>query len=449
MAETDHVFYRSQRKTLPLIDHGEGIYLFDSAGNRYIDASSGALVSNIGHCIPEVIAAMTQQAKIVEYVHGTQFKHEPGIALAQRLSAMAPGDLNRVYFVSGGSEANETAVKMARAYHTARGEVQKHLVISRWNSYHGATLGALSMGGRTMSRKMYQPYLLDFPHIPPTYCYRCPYRQTPESCDFMCARELESLITRLGPEYISAFIAEPVVGAALTVVPPPPGYFRIIRKICDKYDILFIADEVMTALGRTGKNFGIDHDGVVPDIITGAKGLGAGYFPIGVVICRERIFREFQDKLGKFIHGFTYQGNPLAAAVGLSILDYMRDNDLIERVARTGCAFIEKISSLDRFDFVGDVRGIGYMAGIEFVRDKRTRQPLPLQIGFTRRIAEAAWERGLILYPSGSTGQVAGIAGDGIMIAPPLITTEDQINAIIDRLADTLESVCREVKTEM
>jgi len=448
MAQVDHVFYRSQRKKLPLIDWGEGIYLYDKDGRKYIDGSSGALISNIGHCIAPVLKAIREQAEKIEFVHGTMFKSEMAIKLAHRIIEMCPGNLDKVYLVSGGSEATETALKMARSYHLARGNEQKYIVVSRWQSYHGATIGALSMSGRTISRKIYQPYMLDFPHIPPAYCYRCPYGKEQETCGYDCAWELERTINQIGAEYISAFIAEPIAGASLTAASPPAEYFSIIRQICDKYDVLFIADEVMTSFGRTGKNFGIEHYGVTPDIIATGKGLGAGYYPVGAAICTDKVFQQFQEKLGKFVHGFTYQGNPLAAAAALSVIDFIKENNLVSSVARTGEYLMEKLSSLYRFDFVGDIRGKGFMTGLELIKDKKTKKPFPPEREVTRLVAETAWKKGLIIYPATSYAQVQGVAGDGFMVAPPFITTKEQIDEIIDVLAQTLEEVHKEVRAD-
>lgn len=444
---SDHVFYRSQRKRLPFIDRGEGIYFYDQDGKKYIDASSGALISNLGHCMAPVVEAMRKQAERIEFVHGTMFKSEPAIRLAHGLIEMCPGNLDKVYLVSGGSEANETALKMARSYHVARGHQQKHIVISRWQSYHGGTIGALSMSGRTLDRKIYQPLLLDFPHIPPAYCYRCPYAKEQETCSYECARELDRTINQIGAEYISAFIAEPVVGATLGAVPAPPEYFSIIRQICDKYDVLFIADEVMSGFGRTGKYFAIEHWGVTPDIITGGKGMGAGYFPLGCTICTDKVFQPFQEKLGNFVHGFTYQGNPLGAAVALSVMNYVKENNLVPYVARMGEYLMERLSAIYRFDFVGDIRGKGFMTGVELVRDKQTKEPFPRERGTARLVVETAWKKGLIIYPAAG-GQVQGVAGDAFMVAPPFIATKEQIDEIIDILDQTLEEAHKEIHAD-
>lgn len=449
MNRVDHVFYRSQRKKLSLIDRGEGIYLYTKDGKRYIDGTSGALISNIGHCIPSVVDAMRRQAEKIEFVHGTMFKSEPCIKLADDIIKMCPGNLDKVYLVSGGTEACETALKMARSYHVARGNKQKYLVISRWQSYHGATIGALSMSGRTLSRKIYQPYLLEFPHIPPAYCYRCPYAKELETCGYDCAWELERTINQVGQEYISAFIAEPIVGATLCAVPAPPEYFSKIRQICDRYDILFIADEIMTSFGRTGKNFGIEHWNVTPDILVGGKGLGAGYFPIGVTICTDKVFYQFQEKLGTFVHGFTYQGNPLAAAVAQSVIDFIKENDLVSYVASMEEYLMERLKVFCNFDFVGDVRGKGFMMGIELVKDKATKEPFPVEKGLTRRVVEAAWKKGLIIYPASSNGQVQGIAGDAFMVAPPFVSSKEQIDEIVNILGRVLHEVHKEVGSEL
>lgn len=448
MTEVDHIFYRSQRKKLALIKNGEGIYLYDKEGKRYIDGSSGALISNIGHCRAPVVKAMHDQAKQIEFVHGTMFKSEKAIELAGRIMDICPGNLDKVYLVSGGSEATETAMKIARSYQIAQGNGQKSVIIARWQSYHGATIGALSMSGRTMSRKLYQPYMLDFPHISPAYCYRCPYGEQAERCNYRCAWELEAAINQVGAEYVAAFIAEPIVGATLTAASPPYQYFSIIRQICDRYDVLFIADEVMTGFGRTGKNFGIEHWDVIPDILVSGKGLGAGYYPIGAAICTDKVFDSFQEILGKFVHGFTYQGNPLAAAVALSVLDYIRENELVKHVAQAGEYLMNKLSEFYRLDFVGDVRGKGFMTGIELVKNKKTKEPFPVEKKITKRVAEAAWKRGLIIYPDESNGQVQGTAGDGFMVAPPFITTKAEIDEIIEILGDSLEEVSREIRSD-
>jgi adenosylmethionine-8-amino-7-oxononanoate aminotransferase len=441
----DHVFNRAPARTLPLIQRGEGIYLIDSAGKKYIDGSSGALISNVGHATSEVIESIVDQMRKVEFVHGTHFTSESIRKLAGEITKMAAESLSRVYFVSGGSEAVETAMKMARGYHVIRGNVQKYKIVSRWQSYHGATLGALSLSGRTGSRKLYTPLLLDFPHIVPAYCYRCPLDKVYGSCQIDCARDLERVINQEGPEYIAAFIAEPVVGATLGAVPAPEGYFNMIREICDRYDVLFIADEVMTSFGRTGKNFGMDHYGVIPDLLVGAKGLGAGYFPLGMVVVKDEIFKTYRDGPGKFNHGFTYQGNPLAGAAGLSVLQFIKKHHLISHVEETGKYLMGELLHFKKYRIVGDVRGKGFMTGVEIVRDKETKVPFDVNMNVNRRVFENAFGKGLILYPPDSTGNIDGVKGNAFLVAPPLMTTREEIDGILNILDETLKEVDKEL----
>jgi len=443
--EKNYVFDRAPASKLPLIERGEGIYLFDSLGKRYIDGSSGALISNIGHAMGAVTEAIVEQMRKVEFVHGTQFTSESIKGLAKEIAQMTPGNLNHVYFVSGGSEAIETAIKMARGYHVIRGNLQKYKIISRWHSYHGATLGALSLSGRPGFRKLYAPLLLDFPHIVPAYCYRCPYNKNYGGCQIDCARDLERIIKFEGPEYIAAFIAEPIVGATIGAVPAPEGYFKIIREICDRYDILFIADEVMTSFGRTGKNFGMDHWQIVPDLLVGSKGLGAGYFPIGIVVAKEEVYNTYKDGPGKFNHGFTYQGNPLAGTVGLSVLNFIKKNNLILHVEETEKYLIEGLSHLKSYRIVGDVRGKGFMTAFELVRDKETKVPFDPNLNVNSKIINKAFAKGLILYPPGNTGNADGISGNAVLVAPPLITSREQINEILNILDETIKEVDKEL----
>jgi adenosylmethionine-8-amino-7-oxononanoate aminotransferase len=443
--EKNWVFDREPARKLPLIERGEGIYLFDSLGKRYIDGSSGALISNIGHAMGVMTEPIIEQMKKIEFVHGTQFTSEPIKGLAKKIAEMTPGSLNNVYFVSGGSEAVETAIKMARGYHVIRGNVQKYKIISRWHSYHGATLGALSLSGRPALRKVYAPMLFDFPHIVPAYCYRCPYNKSYGNCQIDCAMDLERIIKLEGPEYIAAFIAEPLVGATIGAVPAPDGYFEIIREICDKYDILFIADEVMTSFGRTGKIFGMDHWEVIPDLLVGSKGLGAGYFPIGIVVAKEEVYNTYKSGPGKFNHGFTYQGNPLAGTVGLTVIEFIEKNNLIHHVEETGKFLIEGLSQLRNYRMVGDVRGKGFMTAFELVRDKETKEPFDPSLDVNSKIIKKAFSKGLILYPPGNTGNADGVSGNAVLVAPPLITSGEQINEILNILDDTIKELDKEL----
>lgn len=436
--EEPYVFKRFAGKPV-MIEKGEGIYLYDEEGNRYIDGSSGPLCVNIGHGIESITEAMIEQARKIAFIHGLRgYTCESTLKLAERVAKMAPGSLKKVFFVSGGSEATESAIKMARQYHVNRGNPTKYKVIARWMSYHGNTLGALSASGHIGRRRPYAPLLLDLPHIPPAYCYRCWYGKEYPNCDMECAWELERAIRVEGEEHVSAFIAEPVVGAALGAVPAPEGYFEVIREICDKYDVLFIADEVMTGFGRTGKNFGIEHWGAVPDIMACAKGMSGGYTPLGAAIAKEEIYKAF-TKTG-FEHGFTYGGNPLSCAIGVEVLDYIVQNNLVHRVEVMGERLMEKLNGLYKHPTVGDVHGKGLLTGIEFVKNQETKEPFEPGIAYKERVLRKASESGLSLYPGGCWGQ-----GEGVMVGPPFIVTGQQVDEIVEILDRSLDEVERDV----
>jgi adenosylmethionine-8-amino-7-oxononanoate aminotransferase len=439
----DHVFYRNSRKMYPTVERGEGIYIYDKSGKRYIDGSGGAAVVGIGHGVKEITQAMLRQAERISFSHSSQFTSQASIDLSERLIRFAPSGLNRVYFLSGGSEAVETSVKLARQYQVERGKPEKYKVISRWTSYHGNTLGALALSGHSGRRKTYMPLLQHTPHIQPAYCYRCPFGLQPEACSLECAADLEKTILYEGPDSVSAFIAEPIVGATAAALVPREGYFQKIREICNRYDLLFIADEVMTGMGRTGKNFGIDHWNVVPDMIVVAKGMSSGYTPIAGVIVKEEIHRAVQEGSGAFIHGHTYSQNPLSAAIALATIDYLLKHDLIAQSARRGDYLLHALRFLYRHDFVGDIRGKGLFAGIEFVKDKKTKEPFDPKLKLNSRIANRAFEKGLIAYPGG--GGADGIRGDHILLAPPFVITEEQIQELVSILDQTFSEISQEL----
>jgi len=335
---------------------------------------------------------------------------------------------------------------LARSYHVNEGNVQKHKIISRWQSYHGATLGALSCGGRSGDRYLYIPLLLNFPHIVPCYCYRCAFKKDPKNCNIECAWDLERVILQENPDHISAFIAEPIVGATLGAVPAHDRYFSIIREICDKYNVLFVADEVMTSLGRTGKWFGIDHYGVVPDMIVGSKGVAAGYYPAGFVIVREGIFQSFKKGPGKFIHGYTYQGNPLCGAVCLKVLNIIKEEGLVQHVHELGIYLMTRLEELKgKHSIIGDCRGKGLMTGVEFVKDKKTKEPFDESINLNRRLVDEAFSRGLIIYPGASGGMINGKGGNAIMVAPPFIITKEQLDELLSILDETITTVEKQI----
>jgi adenosylmethionine-8-amino-7-oxononanoate aminotransferase len=435
------VIYRDLKRAYPTIVRGEGIYLYDADGQRYIDGSGGSsAVTSIGHGVREVADALADQARKVAFVPMHLFSHEPVRELADLVVQFSPPGLTKVWFVSGGSEATENAVKLARQYQLERGLPSKHLVISRWQGYHGATLGSLGWGGHTHRRRRYVPMLPDSPHIPPMYCYRCHFKLTYPACEVACADYLERTIRLLGEENVAAFIAEPVVGATLGAVPPVPEYFPKIREICDRYNVLFIADEVMTGFGRTGANFAVDHWGVVPDLIATAKGISGGYFPLGCVICKGTIIEQFERNNSNFVGGHTYVGNPLGAAVGRVVLRYILEHGLVRNAREAGALLLERLQKIQaRHPMVGDVRGLGLMVGLEFVKDRASRSPFPPELEVGKQVTLEALARGLITYPG--TGTLDGVLGDHLKLTPPLIITPAQVEELTDILEAAIAAV--------
>lgn len=424
----DQVFYRDWKKTYPVVDRGEGIYLYDKPGKKYIDASGGPFVVNIGHGVPEVIAAMEEQARRVCFPYVGHFASEVQLELADEVIRFAPPGMSRVYFVSGGSEAIEVALKIARQYHLERGEPSRTKIIGRWQGYHGATMGALSMGGHTHYRKDYLPYMLNFPHIHAPYCYRCRFHREYPSCGIVCAHELEKAIINEGKESIAAFISEPVTGSSLGAMAPVPEYFSIIRQICDRYGILLIIDEVITGFGRTGKNFGIEHWGVVPDLVVTGKGISSGYTPLGATIVHEKVYEVFtRSRRSTFFLGYTYSGNPLSCAAGLAVLRYIKKNSLVNRAAQLGTFMFQQFETLKKIPIVGDIRGKGLLLGIELVQDAK-KTPFPRSRKIAESIVHQAFDRGLILLPG--HGLQDGVVGDLLMLAPPFIIKEEEIQQI-------------------
>ncbi|MCS7233669.1 MAG: aspartate aminotransferase family protein [Synergistetes bacterium] len=438
--KNDFVFYRDFKHYHPIVERGEGIYIYDKNGKKYIDACSGALVSNLGHGIKEIAEAIYEQAQKIAFAHLSMLVSEPAIELALLLKDLAPGDLNYTWFVSGGSEAVESAIKLARQYFLERDSEKssKYKIIGRWNSFHGNTLGALAIGGHISRRKPYIPMFMEFPHINPHYCYRCPFKLEYPSCDLRCAFELEDVVKREGAQYIAAFIAEPVVGATVGALVPPPEYWPIVREICDKYDILLIADEVMTGLGRTGENFAVNHWKVIPDMIVLGKGMSAGYSPLAGVIVSEKITETIKKGSGRFIHGHTYGGNPLSCATGVAVLKYILKHNLIENVKNMG-AYLETLLRKDlcEIPIIGDIRGIGLMWGIEIVKDKNTKEPFPRSVNAISKVTNILTEMGLLVYPG--SGAADGIRGDHFMIAPPFTLKEEEAIEIVHLLREGLK----------
>ena len=439
-ANEDRVFYRDFHTHYFNVEKAKGIYVYDETGKRYIDATSGPVAASIGHGVEEIKEAMIRQAEKISYMYQMFFTSEPAVELAQKIIDLAPPGMSKVCYLSGGSEASETALKISRFYHVIRGNPSRYKVVARWQSYHGNTIGALSMSGHVERRENYIPYLIDFPHIPPAYCYRCPYKKEYPGCGVECAWELERVIKLEGKDSIAAFIAEPVSGASIGAADAPPEYFKIIRSICDTYGVLFLVDEVMTGFGRTGKNFGIDHWGVVPDIIVTGKTISCGYTPLAAVLVHEKIVDEFINSPKSFSHhGFTFAGNPLSCAIALAVQDYIQKNQLIQRVAELSPYLSEKLDKFRDIPIVGDVRGKGFLMGIELVKDRKEKTPFPREMKVAERIQKTAFEKGLIMV--GGTRMLEGSLGDHVRVAPPFIVKKEEIDEIIQIVRDSILEV--------
>ena len=430
------IFPRNFLKKYPHPTRAEGCFVYTDDGKRYMDASGGAAVVTIGHGVEEIGRAMAEQASRLAYVHSSQFQTEIAEKLARRILALAPdgmGPDGRVYFTSGGSEATETALKLARQYWLEQGENKRFRVLSRLQSYHGSTLGALSVSGNVRRREPFAPMLAEWGHIPPCYCYRCPYGLRYPECNVECADELNRTLERDGSGDVAAFIFEPVVGATLGAVAPPDGYVQRIADICRQHGILLIADEVMTGMGRTGKPFAVEHWGATPDMILVGKGIASGYAPLGAVIVSGHVAETISHGSGTFLHGFTYNAHPVATAAGNAVLDYIERENLFARVDVAGREMRAALEPLKKFSVVGDVRGLGLLWGIEFVQDKKSREPFPPDARIASRIQEDAREAGIMTYPI--QGCVDGTRGDHILLAPPFTIT----SAMIQMLAAGLE----------
>jgi len=437
------VFPRSFLKEYPRAVRAEGCFVYTADGRSFLDASGGAAVVTIGHGVKEIARAMAGQASQLAYVHSSQFQTAIAEKLAQRILALAPEGMRkggRIYFTSGGSEATETALKLARQYWIERGQEKRFRVISRLQSYHGSTLGALSVSGNVRRREPFAPMLTEWGHIPPCYCYRCPYGLRYPECNVECADELDRMLECGDSEDVAAFIFEPVVGATLGAVAPPDGYIQRISEICRRRGILLIADEVMTGMGRTGKPFAVEHWGVTPDMILVGKGIASGYAPLGAVIVAGHVAEAISQGSGSFLHGFTYNAHPVATAAGNAVLDYIERENLFERVNSAGLEMREALEPLKKYSVVGDVRGMGLLWGIEFVQDAKTRKPFPPDAGVAARIQADVLEAGIMTYPI--QGCVDGTRGDHILLAPPFTIAK----AMIQMLAAGLEKAIAELE---
>jgi hypothetical protein len=435
-----HVFHRQPRLDYPVAVGGKGIEIIDRDGRRYLDACGGAAVSCLGHNHPKVIEAIRAALDQLAYAHTAFFTSEPAEALADHLIARAPEGIGQVYFVSGGSEATEAAMKLARQYFLEIGEPARRHFIARRQSYHGNTLGALAIGGNIWRRRQFEPLLIDATHVSPCYAYRGQAAGESDAAYVQrLADELDAAIRARGSETVIGFVAEPVVGATLGAVPPVPGYFQAMRAVCDRHGVLLILDEVMCGMGRTGTLFASEQEGVRPDLVTVAKGLGAGYQPIGVTLVSSRIFEAITGGSGFFQHGHTYLGHPLACAAALAVQRIVDEEGLVARVAEQGRVF----EALLRQRFgdhprVGDIRGRGLFFGLELVQDRATKAPFDPELKVNARIKREAMALGLMCYPMGGT--IDGRSGDHVLLAPPFIVTAAELEAITDRLARAIDS---------
>lgn len=435
-----HILHRQIHASLPVAAGGKGIELFDRDGRAYIDASGGAAVSCLGHGHPDVTAALHAQADKLAYAHTSFFTNEPAETLADKLVAGAPQGISHVYFVSGGSEAVEAALKMARQFFVETGRHERRNVIARRQSYHGNTLGALAAGGNEWRRAQFRPLLIDTHHIDPCYAYR--YQEAGESeaaYGLRAAQALEDKILELGPDTVMAFVAEPVVGATAGAVPAVAGYFRRVREICDRYGVLLILDEVMCGMGRTGTLHACEQDGVAPDLMTIAKGLGGGYQPIGAVLLSRRIFDAFAEGSGFFQHGHTYMCHPMACAAALAVQEVIARDDLLANVQAMGAHLSRRLG--ERFGnhaHIGDIRGRGLFMGVELVEDRSTKAPFEPKRKLNAKIKREAMARGLLVYPAGGT--IDGVRGDHVLLAPPFIIDAAAIDAVVERLGDAIDA---------
>lgn len=446
MVERTYLIKPLLDESLPMIDYGKGIYLYDKEGKKYLDGASGAVTANIGHGVPEIIEAMQEQAKKVSFVYRSQFTSESAEKLAEKIAALTPADLNWCFFVNSGSEAVETAMKMAIQYWQEKGIQTKTKVLSRWVSYHGITLGALSLSGHTGRRARFVPLLEDFPVINPPYCYRCPYSLEAPSCGYLCAQELELAIKRIGANHIAAFIAEPVIGAAGGAIAPPEDYFKKIKKICEDHEILFIADEVMTGFGRTGSMLAMEQYGVIPDIVALGKGMGAGYAPIAAALASEKVIEPILAGTKVVMSGHTLSANPQSCAVSLAVLEYLEKNQIVSEVESKGDYLKNLLLQLkNQYSFIGDIRGKGLMLGIEFVEDVITKTPFPREAVVTQKMISLAKEKGLLVYPAGSG--IDGVNGDSIIISPPLTITKNEIDELVSLMQATFDAFTQQLKS--
>jgi len=439
-----HVFHRDPRLKYPVAVRGEGPYLYDREGKRYLDASGGAAVSCLGHSDPAVITAIQRQLEKLPFAHTSFFTNEPMEALADALIARAPKSFDKVYFVSGGSEAIEAALKLARQYFVEKGEPQRAHVIGRRQSYHGNTLGALAVGGNAWRRKQFEPLLVKTTHVSPCYSYRGRQPQETEAAyGERLALELDTTIKNLGEKSVIAFVAETVAGATIGAVPPVPGYFKRVREVCDRYGVLLILDEVMCGMGRCGTLWTFEQEGIVPDLVAVAKGLGAGYQPIGALLVSREISETIMRGSGFFQHGHTYIGHAAACAGALAVQKRLHEDGLLKQVTPMGALLERKLrDAFENHPHVGDIRGRGLFRGIEIVEDRASRKPFDPKLRMHARVKRKAMQAGLMCYPMGGT--IDGVQGDHVLLAPPFIVDETQLDELVDKLSTAIDTLQEE-----
>lgn len=442
----EHVLFpRDLERDYPLAVRGKGSWVWDEEGRKYLDGCAGANVTGIGHGVAEIAEAMAHQAKEIAYVPPQHFLSRQAVEFAERLIELAPEGYGRVMLLSGGSEAIENAIKIARQYHVLRGNGSKYRIVSRWQGFHGNTLAADAVGGHTGRRTISTPMLMPVSHIVPACCYRCAFGARYPGCGILCARDLERTVVQEGPEYISAFVCETMVGAAAAAVTPVDEYYPIIRETCDNYNMLWIADEVMTGIWRTGSFLAVEKWEVTPDIVVLAKGLSSGYAPLAAILIHDMVFRAFSESKSAYVGGHTYNAHPVTAAVGIAVLDYLKRHRLHEHVGEKGRLLGDGLKALaDKSPLIGDVRGRGLMWGLEFVKEKATGSPFDPGLRMSLRVVSRAMQKGLLIYPV--SGCADGRRGDGVLICPPLCITNEEIAFLLQALEETLAEVSNELE---
>jgi len=437
--EPNYNFYIAKGR-LPVVDRAEGIRIWDTGGKEYIDACSGAVITNIGYGQVNINEVIQEQAQKTFFAYRLHFENKPALDYSKALVEQSAQHLDRVFFVSGGSEAVESAIKLCRQYFYDRNQGSRHIFISRVPSYHGCTLGALALTAYAPLEAPYRPLIKSYPKIPAPYCYRCAYNLSYPDCNLECARELEKTILAQGPENVAGFIAEPIGGASTGALVPPEGYFDIIQATCRQYGVMLILDEVMTGFGRTGSLFGYEHWNIEADIVALSKGMASGYFPLGAILARQSIVDTVLDS-GGFKHGHTYAGNPMACAVGLKVLNTIIDQDLCTNARCMGTRLKEGLEAIARrTPVIGQVRGKGLLLGVELVRDPDTKEPYPIDVNVGQLLTDIAFENGLIIYPRRS---INGMSGDHVLVAPPLIISESEVDEILFMFEKALEQTVK------